>query len=84
MVVANVVHLLLFVVQTAMLVRIFLSVFGVEANRLTDFIWGITEPFIYPFRKLFYKLNWFQETPIDMAFLVADLTLAILTLILFQ
>ena len=83
-VISNVVYLLLYVVQAAMLVRMVLSLFGIESNRLTDFIWGITEPVIYPFRKLFHKMNWFQETPIDMAFLVADIVLLALMFILFR
>ena len=81
-VVANVVRLLLLVIQLAMLVRAILSWFPIDANRFTDFLFGITEPFIYPIRRLFERLNWFQNIPIDMSFMVAYLLLSILTMVL--
>ena len=38
----------------------------------------VTEPIILPVRKLFEKLNWFQDTPFDVAFLAVVLIVAVL------
>lgn len=81
-IIANVVVLLLSVIQLAMLVRAILSWFPLDSNRFTDFLYGITEPFIYPIRKLFERMNWFQNIPIDMAFMTSYLILFILLMIL--
>ena len=79
---ANVVLLLLSAVQLAMLVRAILSWFPMDGNRFTDFLYGITEPFIYPVRMLFEKLNWFQNLPIDVSFMVTYLLLTVLIMLL--
>lgn len=81
-IVVNVVILLLSVIQLAMLVRAILSWFPIDSNRFIDFLYGITEPFIYPIRRLFERLNWFQNTPIDMPFMVAYLLIWVLLMIL--
>ena len=81
-VIADVVVLLLSVIQLAMLARAILSWFPIDSNRFTDFLYGITEPFIFPIRKLFEKMNWFQNIPIDMSFMTAYLILFIVLMIL--
>lgn len=81
-IVANVVVLLLMAVQFAMLVRAILSWFPMDSNRLTDFLYGITEPFIYPIRALFEKLNWFQSLPIDLSFMVSYILLSMVIMLL--
>ena len=81
-VVANVVILVLSVLQLAMLLRAILSWFPIDSNKFIDFLYGITEPVIIPFRLLFEKLNWFQNVPIDVSFMVAYLVLTILLLVL--
>ena len=81
-VIATVVVLLLSAVQLAMLVRAVMSWFPMEPNRFTDFLYGITEPFIYPVRLLFERMNWFQNLPIDISFMVTYLLLSLLIMIL--
>lgn len=81
-IVANVVVLLLSAIQIAMLLRAILSWFPIDSNKFIDFLYGVTEPFIYPFRVLFHRLNWFQDMPLDMAFMAANLTLILLLFIL--
>lgn len=49
---------------------------------LMRFLYVITEPAIMPLRKLFHKLNWFQEIPIDMAFLFTFIALMLLQSVL--
>lgn len=81
-IISNVVVLLLMAVQLAMLLRAILSWFPMDSNRLTDFLYGITEPFIYPIRLLFERLNWFQSLPIDMSFMITYILLSVIIMIL--
>ena len=67
--------------QIAMLVRAILSWFPIE-NRIVDIVYAVTEPFIYPFRRLFEKLNWFQGFPLDMAFMASYIAINILSILL--
>ena len=80
--VATVVSLLLSAIQLAMLIRAILSWFPIDSNKFIDFLYGITEPFIYPIRALFVKMNWFQNSPIDVSFMVAYLVIFVLLMIL--
>ena len=41
--------------------------------RISAFVYTVTEPVIQPIRKLCYKKNWFQRTPIDMPFMITML-----------
>ncbi len=79
---STVVVLLLSAVQLAMLVRAIMSWFPMEPNRFTDFLYGITEPFIYPVRMLFERMGWFQNLPIDISFMVTYLLLSLIILFL--
>ncbi len=81
-VIKNIVVVFLTVVQLAMLARAILSWFPLDGNRFTDFLFAITEPFIYPVRMLFDKLNWFTGLPIDISFLVTYLIISLLLMFL--
>jgi uncharacterized protein YggT (Ycf19 family) len=81
-IIADVVVLLLSAVQLAMLVRAILSWFPIDSNKFIDFLYGITEPFIVPIRLLFERMNWFQNVPLDVAFMVSYLLLSILSMLL--
>ncbi len=71
------------VLSLAMLLRAILGWFFMDGdNKLMRFLYTLTEPVIYPFRKLFYKLNWFQNTPIDVAFTFSWIFLYIVELII--
>ena len=41
--------------------------------RVSSFLYAVTEPIIQPIRKLCYKKNWFQHTPIDVPFMITML-----------
>ena len=69
-------------IQTAMLARAVLSWFMLDGNKFVDFLYAITEPFIYPVRRLFQKMNWLQGTPIDFSFMVTYMIISILTIFL--
>ncbi len=81
-VISTIVQIALSVIQLAMLLRAILSWFPLEPNGFTDFLYGITEPFIYPFRALFNRLNWFQNIPIDVSFTAAYLALLLISILL--
>jgi len=81
-VIKNIVILLLGAVELAMLARAILSWFPMFENGFVDFLYGITEPFIYPIRQLFIKLNWFQGLPIDISFLVSFMLISLVSQIL--
>ena len=81
-VLANVAVLLLSAIQVAMLLRAILSWFPMDSNRFTDFLYGITEPVIYPIRRLFFKLTWFQESPLDIPFLVTSVLIVLILMLL--
>lgn len=71
------------VISFSMLIRAILSFLGVnEEGLLMRFLYVVTEPAIMPLRKLFYKLNWFQNTPFDMAHLFTYTVLWILQLLI--
>lgn len=71
------------VISFSMLIRAILSFLGInEEGFLMRFLYVVTEPAIMPLRKLFYKLNWFQNTPFDMAHLFTYTVLWILQLLI--
>ena len=81
-VLANVAVLLLSTIQLAMLLRAIFSWFPMDSNRFTNFLYGVTEPVIYPIRRLFFKLNWFQESPLDIPFLITSLLIVVVLMFL--
>ena len=78
----NIVIIFLTAVQFAMLARAILSWFPMDQNKFTDILYSVTEPFIYPVRLLFQKMNWFAGLPIDMSFLVTYILISIVLIIL--
>ena len=69
--------------ELAMLVRAIMSwIPSLEETKLYDFVYALTEPFIYPVRQLLEKLNWFQGMPIDMSFLFTVILLSIISSLL--
>lgn len=75
----NVALALLSALDLAMLGRAILSwIDPMGQGALSSFLYAVTEPIIYPFRKLFDKLNWFVGSPIDMAFMFALIAIMIL------
>ena len=73
--------LLLSFVQIAMLVRAILSWFPLN-NRFVDFVYSVTEPFVYPIRRLFEKMGWFQGLPVDISFRVSYLLITVILILL--
>jgi len=66
----------------AMLLRAVLNWFFESDGKLFRFLHVFTEPAIMPLRKLFVKLNWFQDSPIDVSFTFTLLALGIIDMML--
>ncbi len=70
-VIVRFVQILLYVLDTAMLLRAILSLLLLsDDNPIAVLLYCITEPFIMPLRALFDRFGWFEGSPIDMPFLV--------------
>lgn len=66
-------------ISICMFIRAILSWFDVNMNNpIIKFLFVVTEPVVQPVRKLFVKMNWFQNMPIDLSFSAAFLLLFIL------
>ena len=78
-IVVGIVRVLVLAIDTAMLLRAVLSWFfmGEEDNTFMAFLYAVTEPIILPFRLLFDRLGWFQNSPLDVSFFAAAITLSI-------
>ena len=72
----------LMALELAMLARALLSWFASDGNRIMEFLYVITEPFVHPVRLLFEKMNWFTGLPIDMSFFVSYILLSVITTVL--
>ncbi len=80
--VANFIYVLIVVLQFAMMARAILSwvVMLTEGggSGIYGFLSLITEPVIWPFRKLFDHFGWGEDLPIDLPFLAAFIALSLL------
>ncbi len=73
---------ILYVLDIAMLLRaVFSWIDPEQGSRFSAFLFVVTEPIIMPIRKLCYKMNWFQGTPLDIPFLITVLVLMVLQFI---
>lgn len=69
---------LLTLLELAFFLRAVLSWFPIEENLFTDILYRLTEPFVYPIRRLLDRFRLFQNLPIDMSFLFAVILLMLL------
>lgn len=70
------------VLMLAMTLRAIIGWFFDGDGKLIRFLYVFTEPAIMPVRKLFYKLNWFQDVPIDVSFSATYIVLMIVQIFL--
>jgi len=74
---------ILSILDLAMLLRAIMSwILQGEENRFSMFLYMITEPLIHPIRQLCYKKNWFQQTPLDIPFLITVLLIMVVEMII--
>ena len=69
-------------ISIAMFVRAIISLFFDTDGKLIRFLYVFTEPAIMPIRRLFRRMNWFQDTPIDMAYSATYIVLMLIQVIL--
>ena len=82
-IIARLVVALLYAMQFLMFGRAIMSWFAPdEDNRIAQFLFVVTEPFVYPIRQLLNKFNFFSNIPIDMSFMFAMIILIICTSVL--
>ena len=78
-VIENAVRGFLLVLEIAFFLRALSSfIFFGDENAFTDWLYSITEPAIYPARKLCERFGWFENLPIDVPFYISMLTVVIL------
>ena len=82
-IVADSVIVILYALQFLMFGRAIMSWFSPDDdNKLAQFLYMMTEPFVYPVRQLLNKFNFFSNMPIDMSFMFAMIILMALTTLL--
>lgn len=79
LIVKAILFLVLDVLELAMLARAIMSwIDPMRGTRIMYVLEVITEPIILPFRRLLAKLRWGEGFPLDIAFLLAVLALALI------
>ncbi len=81
-VLVNFVVIFIEILTLAMTLRAILSWFFDTDGKFVRFLYVFTEPAIMPLRKLFYKMNWFQEVPLDIAYSATYIVLMLVQLFL--
>ena len=81
--IAGTVQALLSITELCFLARAILSLFPLsEDNPFLVITAMVTEPIILPFRTLFDRFGWFQNSPLDIPFFVAFLFVQMLGVLL--
>lgn len=82
-VLARFVYYLVVGLQLCMFVRAITSwIMPDEDNKLTSFVYSVTEPLIYPVRSLLERIPAVRDMPFDISFMVTFLLLIILQYLL--
>ena len=81
-VLVNFVVIFIELLSLAMSARAITSWFFDTDGKFIRFLYVFTEPAIMPIRKIFYKMNWFQDTPIDMAYIATYIVLLLIEVFL--
>ena len=82
--IAKLISVAITVVMYAMMARAIMPFFirDLEGSRFYLFVTVITEPVIVPIRFLLVKFNLWQDTPIDIAFMLTYFLLALMQILL--
>ena len=74
---------LISVLQIAMFARAIFSWFDrTGESGISAFLYTVTEPVIYPVRRLFERMHWFEGLPIDLSFTATWLLLMVVQILL--
>ncbi len=79
----NVALSMLSVFEYLLMFRAIMSWFPqLQGGKVFEFIYGITEPLLMPFRKLFQNVDALRGFPIDISFMLAFMTIIFLEILL--
>lgn len=70
------------VLMLAMTVRAIIGWFYDGDGIIVRFLYVVTEPVLMPIRMLFEKMNWFQDSPIDVSYGCTYIVLIVLQMII--
>ena len=71
------------VIELSMFLRAILSWFDQTGeSRISMILYAVTEPVIFPVRKLCERMHWFEGVPIDIPFMLTWLLLMVIQLML--
>ena len=70
------------VLMLAMTVRAIISWFYDGDGIIVRFLYVVTEPVLMPIRMLFEKMNWVQDSPIDVSYGCTYIVLIVLQMII--
>ena len=70
------------VLMLAMTVRAIIGWFYDGDGIIVRFLYVVTEPALMPIRMLFEKMNWFQDSPIDVSYGCTYIVLIVLQMII--
>ena len=75
----NIARGLLLVLEIMFFLRALMSFVMIgEDNAFTELLYSVTEPVIFPVRKLCERFGWFENVPMDIPFYISMLTVVIL------
>ncbi len=76
---ARVLLIVLSLFETCLIVRAILSwIPPARESRIFEFLMRITEPIIYPVRRLLMRMEWVRRCPLDLSVLVVFILITIL------
>lgn len=76
-------RMMVYSLTVLMLVRAVMSWIAFdEDNKLSNFVYNVTEPVIYPFRVVFDRFQLAQGVPLDIPYFTASMTLLLIDLVL--
>lgn len=81
--VLNIVTSLMRCIEFLLFAAAITSWFG-QGSKLYDFLHTLTEPIVFPFRKLTERFDGLRRFPIDIAFLLALLTVELILILLYS
>ena len=81
-VLVNFVIIFIKIISFAMTIRAILSWIVDGDGPFIRFLYVLTEPAIMPVRKLLYKMNWLQGSPIDFSYMLTFVVLFVIQIVL--
>ncbi len=82
-IVKKIVYVFFDVLEIALLARAILSwIDQMGELKISQILETVTEPFLFPIRKLCERFHWFENTPIDMPFLLGWLLISLIRTVL--